>query len=144
MYLPDDLLVKVDRCAMSVSLETRAPLLDHRIVSFAASIHIDQKIRNNSGKWLMRNLLYKYVPKSLVERPKMGFMMPLDNWLRGELKTWMMDLIDPSLVKKQGLFNVDVINKTAHNHIKKIENNGYKLWPLLMFQSWYYHNHSEY
>jgi len=140
MYLPDDLLVKVDRSAMAVSLETRAPLLDHRIVSFAASIPLNQKIRNNSGKWIMRNLLYKYVPKNLVERPKMGFMMPIDNWLRNELKFWMLDLLNPESVKKQGLFNIDVINKTVHNHFKGIENNGYKLWPLLMFQSWYYFN----
>lgn len=140
MYLPDDLLVKVDRCAMAVSLETRAPLLDHRIVSFAAALPFNQKIRNNSGKWLMRNLLYKYIPMNLVERPKMGFMMPIDEWLRGELKSWMMDMINPEFIRKQGLFNVDVINKTTQNHLRRIENNGYKLWPLLMFQSWYNHN----
>lgn len=140
MYLPDDLLVKVDRSAMAVSLETRAPLLDHRIVSFAASIPLNQKIRNNSGKWIMRNLLYKYVPKNLVERPKMGFMMPIDDWLRNELKFWMLDLLNPDSIKQQGLFNIDVINKTVHNHFKGIENNGFKLWPLLMFQSWYNFN----
>lgn len=141
-YLPDDILVKVDRAAMSTSLETRVPFLDHRIIEFAMNLEIGQKIKNGTGKWLLREVLYKYVPKNLIERPKKGFGIPLDQWLRGPLKDWVYETLSESNLKKHGLLNIKKINKKVEEHMSRKYNWQYLIWDVLMFQSWYNEYHS--
>lgn len=135
-YLPDDLLVKVDRAAMSTSLETRAPFLDHRLVELAWSLPLNMKLRGNVSKWAIRQILYKYVPRQLIERPKKGFSVPLDVWLRGPLKDWAEDLLNSDRLQREGFFNPAPITKiwTEHKHNKA--DWSYFLWDILAFQSW--------
>ncbi|MFT5258929.1 MAG: asparagine synthase (glutamine-hydrolyzing) [Saprospiraceae bacterium] len=135
-YLPDDILVKVDRAAMAVSLETRAPFLDKDIIEFAWQLPKNMKIRDGQGKWLLRQLLDKYVPRELIERPKMGFSIPLDDWLRGPLKDWAEQLLDESRLRREGYLNPEPIRKAWHRHCLGKANYGYRLWSVLMFQSW--------
>ena len=135
-YLPDDILSKIDRASMSVSLETRVPFLNHHVVEFANTLPLSMKIKDGESKWILRQLLYKYIPKNLVERPKMGFGMPIDIWLRGPLRDWAESLIEESRIKNEGFLNYEPIRKKWIEHISGKRNWQYHLWDILMFQAW--------
>jgi len=135
-YLPDDILCKVDRAAMAVSLETRIPFLDHRVVEFAWNLPMHLKIRQGQGKWILRQILYKYVPKELIERPKAGFGIPLGSWLRGPLKEWAQSLIEPKRIEAEGYFYSAPIAKIWQEHLSGQRDWSGRLWTVLMFQAW--------
>jgi asparagine synthase (glutamine-hydrolysing) len=140
-YLPDDILCKVDRAAMACSLETRLPFLDHRVVELAWQIPLNMKIRGNTGKWALRQVLYKHVPKVLIERPKAGFAIPIGQWLRGPLRDWAENLISEKRLQSEGYLRSAPIRQAWVEHLNGQRDNTTKLWAVLMFQAWLENNH---
>jgi asparagine synthase (glutamine-hydrolysing) len=141
-YLPDDILAKVDRASMAVALEVRVPLLDHRVVELSWRLPPRFKLRGGTGKWLLRQVAYKYVPKRLLERPKMGFAIPIDQWLRGPLKEWAGDLLNSSAMNGAGLLDRTPIVEKWAEHQAGARNWQYFLWNVLMFEAWNASNQS--
>jgi asparagine synthase (glutamine-hydrolysing) len=135
-YLPDGILAKVDRAAMSVGLETRAPLLDHRIVEFAIETPSSMKFRNGVGKWLLRQVLYRHIPKKLVDRPKMGFGIPIASWLRGPLKPWAYDLVASSRNDAAHLLDLQALRSLLDRHSSGVGDWHLPIWTALMFLNW--------
>ncbi len=142
-YLPDDILAKVDRASMAVSLEMRAPLLDYRIVEFSLQLPIRFKLRDGERKWLMRRVLDRYVPKELIDRPKQGFSVPVGSWLRKELKDWAAALIEPGRLKREGFLDPALIQSAWNEHQSGRRNRSHHLWSVLMFQLWLEKNGAE-
>lgn len=143
-YRPNDVMVKADRASMAVALELRAPLMDDKLAEYCWRVPHHMKLRGGQGKWLLRQVLKRYVPETLYERPKMGFSVPLDSWLRGSLKSWGDDLLSHDRLKRQGLFDADVLSKEWQDfqmgkdtHVKSSQAASKSLWSALMFQSWY-------
>lgn len=135
-YLPDDILAKVDRASMAVALETRVPFLDHRVAELAARIPIHLKVRGGKGKHILRELLYGMVPRALIDRPKAGFAVPVGEWIRGPLRPWAEDLLDPQMLRTQGWFDPDLVQARWRQHLSAQRDSTPALWAILMFQSW--------
>ena len=140
LYLPNDILTKVDRAAMFTSLETRVPMLDRRVIEYAFSMPIDYKLRNGDTKWALKQILYKHVPQSLIDRPKKGFGVPLDAWLRGPLREWAESLLCKDRMKDQGYFNTEIVLDSWKKHLEGEHNYQSNIWDILMFQLWIENN----
>ncbi len=141
-YLPNDILVKLDRATMACGLEGRIPFLDPRVVEFAWRLPLQMKVRPNHGKWLLRQVLNRYVPRNLVERPKMGFGVPLDSWLRGPMREWAEALLDPSRLREEGFFDPAAVRVKWNDHLSGRGAWQFHLWDILMFQLWWEHQNS--
>jgi asparagine synthase (glutamine-hydrolysing) len=135
-YLPDDILAKVDRASMGASLETRAPFVDHEIVEFAWTLPLSMKVRHGVGKYIVRDVLSRYVPPELTDRPKAGFGVPLGSWLRGELRDWAETTLDASKMRSQGLLDVDAVHEKWQEHLSGRREWQYQIWSVLMLQAW--------
>jgi asparagine synthase (glutamine-hydrolysing) len=135
-YHPDDILQKVDRAAMAISLETRVPYLDHDLVEFIMRLPLEMKICNGSSKWILRQVLYRYLPQELMERPKMGFAVPVGDWIKGSMRNWTEDLIAQSRIEQEGYFNTQAVGEMWQQHLSGRFNRTHELWNILMFQSW--------
>lgn len=135
-YLPDDILVKVDRATMAVGLESRIPLLDHRVVEFAWGVPPNLKCVNGETKWLLRQLLYRHVPQALIDRPKMGFGVPLAEWLRGPLRDWAESQVGEARLRREGFLDVKLIRRVWHEFLNGTVDHSARLWSILMFQAW--------
>ncbi len=136
-YLPNDILVKLDRATMAFGLEGRVPYLDPRVVEFAWRLPLQMKVRPNQGKWILRQVLYRYVPRDLVERPKMGFGIPLDSWLRGPMREWAEELLEPRRLREEGFFDATAVRKKWNDHLCGRGAWQFHLWDILMFQVWW-------
>ena len=139
-YLPNDILTKVDRASMGNSLETRIPFLDNRVVEYAWQIPLDYKLKKTNNKvinkWILKEILYKYIPEEFFDRPKSGFGIPLGEWFRGPLKEWAEDLISENLLKKYNLIDSKIVQNIWNEHLSGKKNNEHALWSILIFQSW--------
>jgi asparagine synthase (glutamine-hydrolysing) len=135
-YLPDDILCKVDRAAMAVSLETRVPFLDHRVAAVAARIPVEMKIRGGTGKHILRRLLYREAPRALFERPKAGFGVPVGEWIRGPLRPWAEELLDPARMRSEGYFDAEIVQNRWRLHVSGQSDSTPAIWTILMFQAW--------
>ncbi len=135
-YVPNDILTKVDRAAMAVSLETRVPMLDPEVFRFAWSLHPDDRVRDDQGKWVLRELVARQLPCEITSLPKRGFGVPIDDWLRGPLRSWAGDLLDDQLVTEQGILDPSMVRRKWDLHQSGQQNLGPELWPIVMFQDW--------
>ena len=139
-YLPDMVLSKLDRASMAVSLESRAPFLDHQLIEHSFRIPLSLKIRERKGKWILRRILANHFPAALLERPKSGFNMPIAGWLRSDLRPWTEHLLAPDRIKSSGFFDEATVSQTWREHLSGKRDHHNKLWNLLMFEAWREHN----
>jgi asparagine synthase (glutamine-hydrolysing) len=135
-YLPDDILVKVDRASMAVGLEGRVPMLDHRVVELAWRLPLRLKVRDRTGKWILREILRKYVPDSVQRPGKRGFGVPIGSWVRGPLKDWAESLLDPAKLRQQGVLDVEMVRTQWDEHLHQESRHSDRIWHVLAFQAW--------